>query len=379
MPILVRCSIFGAGERLAGKRGAMSIVRRKGSRYWYLDLERPDGTRNRESTKTADRAKAQEYHDRLRAQYWDQKRIGVKPGVLWEEAVKRYLVEIEVDGLAASTIRNYEQHLDWWGENYFGGKCLSEITKGKIMEGVYALAKECKQSTANRYLSTIRAMLNRAQLVWEVVDKVPSRFKQFDESQFERNRSLTPEEIGRVAKELPEHQRDIFEFSVATGLRQANAKLLEWSWLSMDRRVLRVPKEKFKNRDELMIPLNESAMLVLRRRLGKHKQFVFTYNGAPVEQVNTRAWRNALQRAGIADYRWHDNRHTWAHQSRRAGVGLDDLQDLGGWKDPKMTRRYATPDLEALAEKARKLDAVLATAHQRHTPDLKVVGGNASA
>lgn len=356
----------------------MSIVKRKGSEYWYIDLEKPDGSRHRESTGTKDRRLAQQYHDRLKAKFWEVEKLGARQEYLWESAVERFLAEIKVDGLSDDTIRNYGQHLEWWGEQYFKGKDLSEVTKGKVMEGVYKLALDRKQSTANRYLSTIRAMLYRADTVWEVVD-APSKFKQFDESQFERNRALTPEEIARLAKELPEHQRDLFEFSIATGLRQANAKLLEWAWLDMAQRVLRVPKDKFKNRTELLIPLNESAMLVLRRKIGQHSTFVFTYRGAPVEQVNTKAWRAALQRAGITDYRWHDNRHTWAHQSRRAGVGLDDLQDLGGWKDPKMTRRYATPDLESLREKARKLDAVLATTHQRHSPELKVVGGTASA
>jgi integrase len=352
----------------------MSLVKR--GAVWHVNIRRPDGSRDRHSTGTSDKQKAREYHDRLVAQYWEQARFGAKPERRWEEGVKRYLDECRVDGLAESTVRNYEQQLKWWGDEYFAGKNLSEVSKGKIMEGVYRIAKDRSQSTANRYLAPIRSMLYRAAGDWEWLDKAPAKFKQFDESGNARTRALSPDEIKAVADELPPHQREMFLFSVATGLRQANVKKLQWTWIDLQQRLLRVPKQEFKNRTELVIPLNESAIRILRSRLGKHSTFVFTYLGSPVENVNTRAWRKALQRAGVEDYRNHDNRHTWAHTLRREGVALEDIQDLGGWKDPKMVRRYATPDMNALAQRASRIDGVLT--QTEHRPDLRVVGGSAS-
>lgn len=354
----------------------MSLVKR--ASIWHVNIRRPDGSRDRHSTNTSDKQQAKEYHDRLVAQYWEQARLGAKPERTWEEAVARYLDELQVDGLAQSTIRNYEQQLKWWGDQYFAGKHLSEIGKGDIMAGVYRIAKSRSQSTANRYLAPIRSMLYRASGEWEWLDRVPSKFKQFDETQFARTRALSPDEISRLAKELPEHQRELFLFSIATGLRQANIKRLQWSWVDLQQRRLRVPRHEFKNRKELVIPLSESAVTILRAKVGQHKTHVFTYRGTPVEQVTTRAWRNALHRAGIEDYRYHDNRHTWAHSLRRAGVPLEDIQDLGGWRDSKMVRRYATPDLNALAEKAKAIDAVLTRAQHGHRQELRVVGGTAS-
>jgi integrase len=353
----------------------MSIVKR--GKYWHIDVVLPSGERHRESTKTQDKKLAQELHDRVKARLWEEKRLGVKPEYRWEEAVERYLDEIKVDGLSDDTIRNYRTQLDWWGKEYFAGKNLSEIRKGTIMEGVYRIAKQRKQSTANRYLAPIRAMLYRAAHKWEWLDKAPNKFEQFDESQFERARALAPDEISRLSAELPVHQREMFLFSVATGLRQANVRGLRWTWVDLATRLLRVPANEFKNRRELAIPLTDFAISVLRRQIGKHNAFVFTYNGAPVSEVNTRAWRKALQRAGITDYRNHDNRHTWAHSLRKAGVDLADIQDLGGWRDGKMVRRYATPDMETLAQKAAKIETVLT--QTRHSPELRVVGGDATA
>ena len=68
----------------------------------------------------------------------------------------------------------------------------------------------------------------------------------------------------------------------------------------------------------------------MKYRLGKHSVNVFTYAGKPIGQVNTKAWRAALERAGIEDFRWHDLRHTWASWHAQAGTPLHVLQELGG-------------------------------------------------
>ncbi|OIP96463.1 MAG: hypothetical protein AUK56_02070 [Thiomicrospira sp. CG2_30_44_34] len=44
---------------------------------------------------------------------------------------------------------------------------------------------------------------------------------------------------------------------------------------------------------------------------------------------------------GIEDFRWHDLRHTWATWHVHRGTPLEVLQELGGWSDYKMVKRYA--------------------------------------
>jgi hypothetical protein len=48
------------------------------------------------------------------------------------------------------------------------------------------------------------------------------------------------------------------------------------------------------------VPLNDMAVKVMKRQIGRHPVHVFTYLGEPIKQVSTKAWYNALKRAGIA-------------------------------------------------------------------------------
>jgi integrase len=67
----------------------------------------------------------------------------------------------------------------------------------------------------------------------------------------------------------------------------------------------------------------------------------FTYKGRPLAQLNTRCWRNALTRAGIENFRWHDLRHVWATWHVMAGPPIAELQELDAWKSELMIKRYA--------------------------------------
>ena len=107
------------------------------------------------------------------------------------------------------------------------------------------------------------------------------------------------------------------------------------------------------------------ALKVLGKQIGKHPTRVFTYLGEPVTNVYTKAFKAALKRAGIEDFKWHDLRHTFATWHRQAGTPTHELQRLEGWKTGAMVERYAHVAPEALQGAANRLDAfsgyVLAT------------------
>jgi integrase len=85
---------------------------------------------------------------------------------------------------------------------------------------------------------------------------------------------------------------------------------------------------------------------------------VFSFRGEPIRQASTKAWYQALDRAGIEDFRWHDLRHTWASWHVQQGTPLFALQEMGGWESTSMVRRYAHLSAEHLAPYADRLDAL---------------------
>ena len=99
-------------------------------------------------------------------------------------------------------------------------------------------------------------------------------------------------------------------------------------------------------------------MDVLLRLQGDHPTHVLSYEGNPIVQVNTKAWRNALVRADIHDFRWHDLRHTFATWHREAGTPTHELQRLGWWKTQSMVERYAHIAPEGLQFAGGRIDAV---------------------
>lgn len=330
----------------------MSLFKRKDSPYWWVKLTPRSGPPIQRSTGTTDKVAAQEYHDKLKAALWDQERLGIKPKRSWREAVVRWLSETS----DKATHEEDKKKLAWL-HAFLGDLNLDEITLDVIDRIKSAKLKEASKATTNRYLAVVRAILRRARDEWEWVDKVP-KVKLFKETN-SRERSLTVEDAKRLLGELPEHQREYVIFALATGLRQSNVLQLEWSQVNLEQRHAWVRGSQSKNGHPISVPLNHTALSVLKRQQGKHLNRVFTYRGKPIKQANTKAWQAAKKRAGIEDFRWHDLRHTWATWQRQAGTPTHELQQLGGWRTGAMVERYAHLAPDSLAQAASRLDAVL--------------------
>lgn len=234
---------------------------------------------------------------------------------------------------------------------------LDEITRDVIDRVKSGRLRTVSKSTVNRYLVLVRAILLRSRDEWEWIDKVP-RAKLFKERPG-RERSIRVAEAETLLGELPEHQRDVVIFTLVTGLRQSNVLGLEWSHVDLKAGHAWVDADQSKNGKPIAVPLNATALEVLQKQLGKHPQRVLTYAGKPLANANTRAWREALKRAGIENFRWHDTRHTWATWHRQSGTPTHELQRLGGWRSSVMVERYAHLAPDHLAKAANRLDSLL--------------------
>ncbi len=171
---------------------------------------------------------------------------------------------------------------------------LDTLTVEKLKEGV-------RSSTVNRMLEIVRAILRKAEREWGWLDKAPAIRMLKEESR--RIRWLTREEADRLLDHLPPHLAAMAAFALATGLRMSNITALEWENLDLIKRHAWIHPDQAKAKKAIPVPLNSEAIEIIRKQIGKHHRYVFVYNGKSVADCNTKAWKKALKRSGINNFR----------------------------------------------------------------------------
>jgi site-specific recombinase XerD len=117
-----------------------------------------------------------------------------------------------------------------WLQQYRRGRPLEAIDRELIAAVGEAKAQQSSPATANRHLALIRAILRKAVYEWEWIDKAP-RVKLYREAK-RRIRWITPEQAKQLLAKLPEHQRDVVLFALATGLRQSECIVRRYAHLA---------------------------------------------------------------------------------------------------------------------------------------------------
>lgn len=273
----------------------------------------------------------------------------------WGDAEDRWLIE-----KAGKASLHSDKFIFGWLRPHLAGKELRAIDRAFVDAiKMRKIASGVKPATVNRTLALMRSVL-RAACDWEWTEGVP-KIRLLPEPK-KRVRYLLRSEAESLLVELPPHLSHMAAFSLATGLRKGNVLGLEWSQVDLARRVAWIHPDQSKSRIAIGVPLNDDAARILALQIGAHPRFVFTYGGKPVHQTTTAAWYKALKRCGIADFRWHDLRHTWASWHVQGGTPLHALRELGGWESDAMVRRYAHFSVGHLATYAGKLPSL--TAHR---------------
>lgn len=310
-------------------------------KVWYIDLTTPSGKRTKFSARTTDRQQAQELHDRLKSESWRESKLGDRRTYHWEEAALRWLKEQAHKASLhddAAKIKAFTK--------YFKGKPLTDINRTWVGEIVESLAK--KPGTRNRYVALIRAILRKAEREWEWIERAPA-FRTYREPQ-RRISWVTGEQAQGLIDELPESYRDVVRFALATGLRQGNILGLRWEQVDLRRRVAWIFGDEAKGGQPIPVALNSDAVAIVRRQIGRDLERVFM-----LRRINSFVWERARKKAGLPGFRFHDLRHCWASWLLQAGVPLPALQEMGGWSDVRMVRRYAHLAPEHLGPYAERI------------------------
>jgi integrase len=264
-----------------------------------------------------------------------------------------------------------KRHLETW-QAEFGRDLLSDITqqrvarvRDKLLAGETRYTeratgdteKDAKREigtrsgpTVNRYLATLSACMgygvkNLGWLERNLVERVPK-----SKENPGRVRFLSEEELPRLL-DACRHHNDLYlavVLSLTTGGRQAEIMGMRWPQIDFARRVITLNQGTTKNRDARALPLSGEAFNLLQERAKVRSlkdDRVFPPTTKEGKGRNLReAWERALRAAAIADFRWHDLRHTAASYLAMSGVSLVEIAKILGHRTLAMVGRYSHLD-----------------------------------
>jgi integrase len=214
------------------------------------------------------------------------------------EAGEQWIAQAEMDGLEASTIRQYRQHLDHHIKPFLGSIKLADLTPGGAQHFRNTLIKEGRSRVmAQKVFSSLGSILAEAMTTGRVARNVvreqarQNRRRNRVEKRHERRIEIGvdvpgKEEIRAILEHAGGRWRPLIVTAVFTGLRASELRGLRWDDVDLDRGVLTV-RQRADRWNAIGSPKSDS---------GKREVPL-----APMVVNVLREWRLACPRIG-ADY-----------------------------------------------------------------------------
>jgi integrase len=257
--------------------------------------------------------------------------------------------------------------LDWWKEK-LGPYYIAAITGPRISDCLRRLEDEgVAPSTINRYIAILSHAYTKAK-EWGWVVYSPMGMVKKREETAGRVRYLERDEIQRLLGVCREISEDAHRYrsgdkhlyvtvfaSLCTGMRKGEVLGLRHADVNLKRRVLRIPAERSKGKKPGEVPIITPLVPVLESHI-KIQRLDSPYlfpgrSGRPV--AIDRAWKRALKKAEIADFRWHDMRHCTASYLVMAGVDPATAARILR-NTPQVADRYIHLSTEFVADQLEK-------------------------
>jgi integrase len=324
---------------------------KRGSVWWMNFVYQ--GKQHRRSTETDDPKLAKRILDKVKGEIAGGKWFERLPGEerTFEDLMEKYMQEYSIPKKASSK-RDQTSLLHL--KPFFGKCLLPEVTPSLLNE--YKVMRRlggAAPATINREMALMKHAYSLAVREWEWTRDNPVKKISMEKENNKRDRWLTDEEEKKLLEEASEWLREIIVFALNTGMRLGEILSLTWKATDLDRRTATIFKSK--NGEKRTIPLNETALEVLKRRSKVRSQkcdlVFYSENHTRFDYSNLeKAFHSALAKASIEDFRFHDLRHCFATKLVQRGVDLYKVQLLLGHKTPLMTQRYAHHYPESLRE-----------------------------
>jgi integrase len=347
------------------ERGQGGLVKKTGSKCWYLLYYDLNGKQRSESSGTTVKSKAQKLLTSRLESVRKGELIDVRK--LRYEHIKAILTAdyrasgklVEHDGiLLAAGRKGLFDALD----DFFGGMAVHSITTDKLREFVAKRKAEGSSGpTCNRNLALLRRMFRLAQRE-NKIQNVP--YFPMEEESPARTGFVEQKDFQKLRDALPEALRPFVTFLYQTGCRTGAARKIVWQWVDLNAAILELPAGVTKNGDALTLPISTELVGMLKK--------MFRVDSKPVfDTTNFRKeWNKACVKVklGTQDkyiYRGlipHDLRRSAVRNMRKAGVDQSVAMSISGHKTISVFQRYNivdAKDKQAAMSKVEQFNASL--------------------
>jgi len=247
---------------------------------------------------------------------------------------------------------------------FFGKKPLNEI----LPEDVEAYrAQRIRRDGRKPSLGTINndhIILKHVFSVAErraLVSMNPAKKVPIPDANNERDRVLTEDEWHRLYESAAPHIKPILLIAYQLGPRLGEIMKLTWDRVDLQRGFIKLRSTDTKTKEARLVPLTEESrkcLIELSKVRSLSTSRVFLYDGKPINEIKN-AFKTALRRAGVEDFRFHDLRHCAATNLRRAGIDSVTAMKIVGHKSEKMHQRYNHVNEDDLLLAAAKINTLI--------------------
>ena len=247
----------------------------------------------------------------------------------------------------------------------FGDLPLSGITRQQVQVFHNDLkAGGLAGATCDHYVKLLRHALNLA-VEWGMLAANPiARLHLFNEDN-QVEHYLDDVQLDRLLTVLRTDPRRsvclVALFLLSTGARLNEALKATWPQIDLANRLWRIPASNSKSKRARSVPLNDSALDVLKQVAtdGKHAQiFVSDKTGEPLRYVH-KVWERLRIKAELPKLRLHDLRHQYASFLVNSGRTLYEVQHILGHADAQVTQRYAHLSMKSLQDAANTASTMI--------------------
>lgn len=259
---------------------------------------------------------------------------------------------------------------------HFGNIIIGQI-KPIDLENYQIIRKEAKYSDSyvDQEVGAARTMINKAfdndLISGDTLRTFKKVKKLLKRNANARNRILSIDEYSRLYKSASHHLKPIIATAYYTGMREGEILKLTRDKVSWDKRCIELEASDTKDKERRNIPLCKELYEILKNLpLHIYDKHLFLYKGHPLSDI-----RNALKRTcrdakilygrSIKDgFVFHDLRHTFNTNMRKAGVSESVIMAITGHSTREMFDRYNTVDEDDTKQAVMQMENFLQNVDQ---------------